>query len=271
VSGTVLAGDNILITIARDKAAEIEVRKRESSLEEMRARSLDMPPTRGFINSMKSSVNSGNPAVIAEIKKASPSRGLIREAFAPADIAASYQLGGASCLSVLTDEKYFRGCDDYLRVAREACSLPVLRKDFTIDEFQVWETRQLGADCILLIVAVLGDSRLGEFASLATEIGLDVLVEVHDEAELARAAELKLTMIGINNRDLTNFTTSLDTTIDLLPAVPHDCLVVTESGIHSREDVERLCLSGVHAFLVGEAFMSAVDPGKRLAEMFFQG
>jgi indole-3-glycerol phosphate synthase len=230
-----------------------------------------MPQARGFVTRMKLSVASGSPAVVAEIKRASPSRGLIRENFAPGDIAASYQQGGATCLSVLTDEKYFRGCDDYLREAREACSLPVLRKDFTVDEFQVWETRLLGADCILLIVAVLGDSRLGEFAALATEIGLDVLVEVHDEAELARAAGLNLTMIGINNRDLTNFTTSLDTTIDLLPAVPHDYLVVTESGINSREEVARLRSSGVDAFLVGEAFMSAADPGKRLAEIFFEG
>jgi indole-3-glycerol phosphate synthase len=206
--------------------------------------------------------------VIAEIKRASPSRGVLRADFRPADIAASYEAGGAACLSVLTDRDFFQGDDDCLRQARAACTLPVLRKDFVVDIYQVHESRLLGADCILLIVAALDDARLREFAALAAQLGLDVLVEVHDAAELERALALDLPLIGINNRDLRTFDTRLETTLDLLPAIPRDRVVVTESGIHTALDVRRLRTCGVNAFLVGEAFMRAPDPGAELRKLF---
>ncbi|MFT7673847.1 MAG: indole-3-glycerol phosphate synthase, partial [Gammaproteobacteria bacterium] len=209
-----------------------------------------------------------NPAVIAEIKKASPSKGVIREDFRPAEIAQSYALSGATCLSVLTDVDFFQGHDDYLGMAREACSLPVIRKDFVVDEYQVYEARVLGADCILLIVAALSDDQLKCFYDLAIAIGLDVLVEVHNVAELDRALILGLSLIGINNRNLRTFETSLDTTIDLLSRVPDGCLVVTESGIHTIDDVHRMQSHGVNAFLVGEAFMRAGDPGSEMSRLF---
>jgi indole-3-glycerol phosphate synthase len=269
VSTAAVDEGSVLVRIISDKKIEVKARARRVPVRDLQVRCREMPLARGFIAGMRARVDAGDPAVIAEIKRASPSRGLIREDFSPRQIAGSYQSGGAACLSVLTDETYFLGRDEHLVAAREACSLPVLRKDFTIQEYQVWEARALGADCILLIVAVLEDALLRDLNALAGELGLDVLVEVHNETELQRVAGMSLPLIGINNRDLRNFTTSLDTTIDLLPGVPDGCLVVTESGIHSREDVAKLRAVGVRAFLVGEAFMSSDDPGERLAEMFY--
>jgi indole-3-glycerol phosphate synthase len=206
--------------------------------------------------------------VIAEIKKASPSKGVIRADFRPAEIAASYAQGGAACLSVLTDMDFFQGSDDYLQQARAACRLPALRKDFLIDAWQVFESRVLGADCVLLIVAALSEGQLQEYAGLAAELGLDVLVEVHDEDELQRALRVPAPLLGINNRSLRSFEVSLDTTLRLRDAVPADRLLVTESGIHTPEDVHRMRQHGVQAFLVGEAFMRAADPGAELARLF---
>ena len=210
----------------------------------------------------------GEAAVIAEIKKASPSKGVIREDFDPVAIAEAYQRGGAACLSVLTDRDFFQGHEDYLSAAREACDLPVIRKDFIVDPYQVVEARAIGADCILLIVAALDDATLAELDAAARELGMDVLVEVHDRTELERALRLELDLVGINNRNLRTFETRLETTLDLLDAVPPGCLVVTESGIHGRADVARMRASGVHAFLVGEAFMRAEDPGAELQYLF---
>jgi indole-3-glycerol phosphate synthase len=210
------------------------------------------------------------PAIIAEIKKASPSQGVIRDPFDPAQIARSYQSGGATCLSVLTDHDFFQGSEAYLAQAKQACNLPVLRKDFMIDPYQVFEARAIGADCILLIVAALDDAVLGELAQLATQLKLDVLVEVHDAAELQRALQLPLPLIGINNRNLRTFETSLDTTLQLLADIPEDRIVVTESAIHSREDVATMREHGVNAFLVGEAFMRAAEPGEKLQELFYR-
>jgi len=207
--------------------------------------------------------------VIAEIKKASPSKGLLREDFHPADIAKSYEEGGAACLSVLTDADFFQGHEDYLKQARAACSLPVIRKDFIIDPYQVYEARAMGADCILLIVAALGDVMLLELSQLADQLGMDVLVEVHDAQELQRALSLPLKLIGINNRNLRSFDTSLQTTIDLLADIGDDRIVVTESGIHSVDDVKLMRDHKVNAFLVGEAFMRADDPGQQLKSLFF--
>ncbi|HEV2110803.1 MAG TPA: indole-3-glycerol phosphate synthase TrpC, partial [Gammaproteobacteria bacterium] len=210
----------------------------------------------------------GRPAVIAEIKKASPSQGVLREDFDPAAIAGSYAAAGASCLSILTDRQFFQGEAEYLQQGREACALPVLRKDFIIDPWQVYESRLLGADCILLIVKALGDAQLRELAALAADLGMDALLEVHDGEELERALALKPPFVGINNRDLTSFHTDVAVTLGLLPRIPKGCLVVTESGIKTREDVARMRGHGVNGFLVGEAFMRADDPGSKLAELF---
>ena len=207
--------------------------------------------------------------MIAEIKKASPSKGVIRENFNPAEIATSFQSGGAACLSVLTDRDFFQGSADYLKAAREACDLPVIRKDFIIDEYQVYEARAMGADCILLIVAALGDAQMAELNGLAHHLEMDVLIEAHDETELLRALALSPTLVGINNRDLRTFDVSLDTTLDLLSKVPEDCLVVTESGILGTDDVALMRRNNVNAFLVGEAFMRAGDPGQKMRELFF--
>ena len=215
---------------------------------------------RGFYRALAQRAGAGEAAVIAEVKKASPSKGVIREDFVPAQIAASYQAGGAACLSVLTDVDFFQGADRYLQEAREACALPVLRKDFTVDPYQVIEARAIGADAGLLIVAALEDPQMRELAA-ADHYGLDVLVEVHDRAELERALDLGQPMVGINNRDLHTFDTRLDTTLQLLAHIPDERLVITESGIHSREDVARMRDAGVHTFLVGEAFMRAAQPG----------
>ncbi len=226
------------------------------------------PPLRGFVRAIEQRLEAGRPAVIAEVKKASPSKGLLRADFDPADIARRYQAGGAACLSVLTDVDFFQGSDDYLRAARAACELPVLRKDFVIDPYQVYEARLLGADCILLIAAALSDDQLAELTGLATQVGLDVLVEVHSAEELERVLPLGLRLLGINNRDLRSFEVRLETTLDLLERVPPQCIVVTESGIHTRADVQRMRAAGVEAFLVGEAFMRAPDPGRALQELF---
>ncbi len=225
-------------------------------------------PPRGFEAAMRARIERGAAAVIAEIKQASPSKGVLREAFDPPAIARSYERHGAACLSVLTDENFFRGALSDLRAARAACALPALRKDFIIDAYQVYEARTSGADAILLIVAVLDDAQLGDFTSIAHELGMDVLVEVHAADELERALRLDTALIGINNRNLRSFDVSLDTTLSLLPRVPPGRLVVTESGIRARGDVARMRAAGVHAFLVGEAFMRAPEPGEALGELF---
>jgi indole-3-glycerol phosphate synthase len=223
---------------------------------------------RGFVAALRARIAEGRPAVIAEVKKASPSKGVIRADFVPASLAASYQRGGAACLSVLTDVRFFQGAPEHLLQARDACSLPVLRKDFLIDEYQVCEARALGADCVLLIVAALDDARLAALEACAHALGMDVLVEVHDASELERALRLATPLVGINNRDLRTFEVSLETTLSQLHRIPSDRLVVTESGILARADVQRMRAAGVDTFLVGEAFMRAPDPGAALAELF---
>jgi len=223
---------------------------------------------RGFARALRERTASGRSAVIAEVKRASPSKGLLRDPFEPAAIAASYQQGGAACLSVLTDEQFFQGAAEHLRQARAACALPVLRKDFVVDTWQIIEARTWGADCVLLIAAALSNDQLQEFEACAHELGMDVLVEVHDEEELQRALALQTPLIGINNRNLRTFEVSLDTTINLLDGIPSDRLVVTESGILAPADVRRMREAGVNAFLVGEAFMRAADPGAALTGLF---
>jgi len=260
--------DDILQRILARKVEEIRTSSAQTSLVELSARVADLPPTRGFAAALEAKIEAGVPAVIAEIKKASPSKGVIRTDFDPAAIARSYAASGAACLSVLTDADFFQGSEAYLQQAREACDLPVLRKDFTIDAYQVYEARAIGADCILLIVAALGDAGLLELALLAAELELDVLVEVHDEAELERALDIPAPLIGINNRSLRTFETSLDTTLRLQGRIDDGRLLVTESGIHTTDDVARLRAAGVEAFLVGEAFMRAADPGAELARLF---
>ncbi|HHH35654.1 MAG TPA: indole-3-glycerol phosphate synthase TrpC [Gammaproteobacteria bacterium] len=259
---------DILRKILHRKAEEVAARRAALPLEALRAQAGSAPPVRGFAAAIGERLARGEAAVIAEIKKASPSKGVLREDFDPAAIAASYARGGAACLSVLTDRDFFQGDGADLSQARAACGLPVLRKDFIIDPYQVYEARAMGADCILLIVAALDDRRLAELAALARELEMDVLVEVHDRAELERALALPLPLVGINNRDLRSFETRLETTLDLLPLIPPERIVVTESGILDRRDVARMRGRGVHAFLVGEAFMRAPDPGMRLRELF---
>jgi indole-3-glycerol phosphate synthase len=224
---------------------------------------------RGFIRSIEQKITSGKAGVITEIKKASPSKGILRENFIPAQIAQSYEKHGAACLSVLTDVDYFQGCNDYLQQARAACSIPVLRKDFTIDPYQIYEARAIGADAILLIVACLELNQMKELEACAHELGLDVLVEVHDAAELDQALELKTSLLGINNRNLKTFEVTLQTTLSLLSSVPDSKTLVTESGILSRTDVELMRTNQVNAFLVGEVFMRSADPGVALSELFF--
>lgn len=259
---------DILRQIILDKAEEVALRKIHNPLEEIKTRAKDASPVRGFTHAIKQRIGDGKLAVIAEVKKASPSKGVIRENFDPAAIAGCFEKAGATCLSVLTDEKYFQGSDQYLMEARVACNLPVLRKDFIIDPYQVYEARAIGADCILLIVACLEDTQMQELAALATELGLDVLVEVHNREELERGLMLRTPLIGVNNRDLHTFETSLQTTLDLLPDIFHDRTIVTESGIHTPDDVAMMRRHEVFAFLVGEAFMAADDPGAKLAELF---
>jgi indole-3-glycerol phosphate synthase len=259
---------DILQKILRRKTEEVAHRIAQVSFEEMLQRAAAADAPRGFAEALKSKVEAGQPAVIAEIKKASPSKGVMRPEFFPDEIARSYAKHGAACLSVLTDRDFFQGSEEYLKEARAACALPVLRKDFLIDPYQVAEARAIGADCILLIAAALGDPRLAELADLAGELGMDVLVEVHGAAELERALKLGLPLIGINNRDLRSFEVRLDTTLGLLPMIPEGCLVITESGILAPEDVALMRSRGVNAFLVGEAFMRAKEPGAKLAELF---
>lgn len=260
--------NDILQRILARKAEEVVQRRGERPLAELQARIADLPPARGFTAAIRRNVGAGEPAVIAEVKKASPSKGLIRADFDPAAIARSYEAAGAACLSVLTDVDFFQGSDAYLREARDACALPVLRKDFTIDPYQVHEARALGADCILLIVAALDDAALVEMTNLAHGIGLDVLVEVHDIDELERALQTDAALVGVNNRNLRTFGVSLETTLDLREAVPRDRILVTESGIATREDVARMREAGVEAFLVGESFMRDADPGAALRRLF---
>lgn len=259
---------DILKKIIARKREEIAERSQQVSLAEMIERARTADACRGFVAAIRSKIAAGRAAVIAEIKKASPSKGVMREDFRPADIAVSYEKGGAACLSVLTDKDFFQGSEEYLQQARAACALPVIRKDFIIDPYQVYEARAIGADCILLIVAALDDAQLTELAELATQLGMDVLVEVHDADELARALPLNLPLVGINNRNLRTFEVSLQTTLDMLAAIPADRIVVTESAIHTREDVALMRDHAVNAFLVGEAFMRAEDPGAQLAELF---
>ncbi len=261
----------ILETILARKHEEVAERAGRVGLPELRDRCRDLPAPRGFARRLQQVIDGGEPAVIAEIKKASPSKGLIRPDFDPAAIARSYEAAGAACLSVLTDVDFFQGHDDYLVAARDAVGLPVLRKDFTVCSYQVLEARALGADCILLIVAAFEreDSLLRDLTLQAQSLGLDVLVEVHDADELERALGLGVTLVGINNRDLHSFETRLETSIELRQRVPDDRLLITESGIHTDEDVARMREHGIHAFLVGESFMRAPDPGRRLRELFF--
>lgn len=260
---------DILKKILDRKAEEVADRKSRISLSELESRLASASPVRGFVEAIEDCIEDGRAAVIAEIKKASPSKGVMREHFVPAEIAESYARHGATCLSVLTDIDFFQGSDAYLQQARAACALPVIRKDFMIDPYQVYEARAMGADCILLIVAALSDGQLGELTDLANQLRLDVLVEVHDGEELERALQLDTTLVGINNRNLRTFETSLNTTLDLLGEIPDNRIVVTESGIHTREDVALMRQKGVNAFLVGEAFMREKEPGEKLAELFF--
>lgn len=259
---------DILKKIVRRKAEEVAARREQLSQADLISRLEQASPPRGFVDGIKAKLAASQAAVIAEIKKASPSKGVLREDFRPAAIAESYERGGAACLSVLTDIDFFQGADAYLQQARAACSLPVLRKDFIIDPYQIYEARVIGADCILLIAACLEDEELKSLSDLAAELGLDVLIEVHDAEELQRILPLNTTLIGINNRNLRTFETSLQTTIDLLAQIPEERIVVTESGIHTVADVSLMREHDVHSFLVGEAFMRAEEPGERLAELF---
>ena len=259
---------DILQRIVAVKHEEIAVARARQDLPSLRREAEARRDLRDFEGALRARVAAGSAAVIAEIKKASPSKGVIREHFVPAEIAASYERHGAACLSVLTDERFFQGSSAYLQQARGACALPVLRKDFMVDEYQVFEARAMGADCILLIAACLDDARMADLEACAQSLGLAVLVEVHDRAELDRALRLRTRLLGINNRNLRSFEVSLQTTLDLKRAVPADRLLVTESGILGGEDVRRMRDAGVHAFLVGEAFMRADDPGAALASLF---
>jgi indole-3-glycerol phosphate synthase len=260
--------EDILQRILARKREEVEERTRRVPLADLEARTAGAPAVRGFADALHARIAAGHAGVIAEVKKASPSKGVIRERFDPSAIARSYEAGGAACLSVLTDIDFFQGHDTFLRHARAACALPVLRKDFIVDAYQVHEARVLGADCVLLIVAALDDAQLADYTHLALSLGMDVLVEVHDLDELERALPVPAPLLGINNRSLRTFEVSLDTTLDMRGAVPGDRLLVTESGIHTREDVARMRGHGVHAFLVGEAFMRAPEPGEELARLF---
>ncbi|MEH6418202.1 indole-3-glycerol phosphate synthase TrpC [Pseudomonas sp. CGJS7] len=259
---------DILNTIIARKHEEIEQRSRVRSLADLRARATGQPPARGFVDAIKRKRAAGEAAVIAEVKKASPSKGVIRPDFKPAEIARSYEAGGAACLSVLTDVDFFQGSNAYLAEARAACALPALRKDFTIDPYQIYEARTIGADAILLIVAALEDGPMIEMAGLAMELGMDVLVEVHDIDELERALQTDCELIGVNNRNLRTFEVSLDTSIALREAVPRDRTLVTESGIATAADVARMRAAGIDTFLVGESFMRERDPGSALQRLF---
>lgn len=260
---------SVLDKIVARKIEEVAERRARVSLAELEALAKQADAPRGFAQALRDRVARREAAVIAEVKKASPSKGIIRERFMPAEIARSYEAGGAACLSVLTDIDFFQGADAYLQQARAACSLPVIRKDFMIDPYQIVEARALGADCVLLIVANLEDGQMAELAAVAKEQKLDVLVEVHDGDELERALRLDTPLLGINNRNLHTFEVSLNTTLELKSRVPADRLVITESGILGRADVELMAANDVYAFLVGEAFMRAEEPGAELKRLFF--
>jgi indole-3-glycerol phosphate synthase len=263
---------DILNKIVQTKHEEVAQRLRKTPLADMRSDAESRVLTRDFEGALRTKIAAGQAAVIAEVKKASPSKGLLREDFIPADIAQSYAFGdghtSAACLSVLTDQQYFQGSTDYLKQARASCDLPVLRKDFMVDVFQIYESRAMGADCILLIAACLNDAQMADFEAVAQALGMAVLVEVHDAQEFERALKLKTPLLGVNNRNLRTFEVSLDTTLSLMAELPPEKLLITESGIATREDVLRLRQAGVHAFLVGEAFMRAPEPGEALAELF---
>ena len=260
--------DDILQKILHRKREEVASRRQTTPLDELKARIAEQPVPRGFADALRAKINVNTPAVIAEVKRASPSQGVIRDNFWPSEIAISYEKSGAACLSVLTDTDFFQGNDEHLRQAREACLLPALRKDFTLDPYQIYEARSLGADCVLLIVAALDDAQLNGYCDLARELGMDVLVEAHDAGEVDRALKTSAPLIGINNRDLRTFKTSLDTTLSLRGKIPSDRILVTESGIRTRDDVKRMRDAAVYAFLVGETFMRAEDPGAELEKLF---
>lgn len=259
---------DILVKILNRKREEIAERSAKVSVEQLKQQCESADAVRGFIEAIENKIASKQSAVIAEIKKASPSKGLLRENFEPAEIASSYANHGAACLSILTDKDYFQGDEEYLKQARAVCDLPVIRKDFIIDPYQVYEARAIDADCILLIVAALDDGVLQSLFDLAHELGMDVLMEVHDKDEMRRALKTGARLIGINNRNLRNFDTSLETTLSMLDMVNEDHILVTESGIYTRGDVQLMRDNNVNAFLVGEAFMRADNPGEKLAELF---
>lgn len=259
---------DVLRRIVRDKAALVARRAERTPLAALSGQVEAAAPVRGFADQLLQVADSGRLPVIAEIKKASPSKGVLRAEFNPAEIAAAYENAGAACLSVLTDTPYFQGSDDDLLAARAACSLPVLRKDFMIDPWQIYESRVLGADCVLLIVAALGDASLFEMCELAQELGMDVLVEVHDEQELDRALQTSARLIGVNNRNLSTFATDIATTVNLAPRITAPRVLVSESGINEHVQIQRLTAAGARAFLVGEAFMRAPDPGQALTALF---
>ena len=259
----------ILNKIIEHKKNELVDRMQRVPLEKMQEMANNSPSPRGFENALRSAQQANRPGVIAEIKRASPSKGILRENINPMQIASSYQMNGASCISILTDSEFFKGSCAILELARKTCFLPFLRKDFIIDTYQVYETRAVDADCLLLIVAALEDEQMAELYALGKELRMDVLVEVHNDEELDRALNLEPTLLGINNRNLYTFETSLDTTLNLLSKIPENCHVVTESGIHTKEDVTLMIENGVNSFLVGEVFMIADDPGAKLKELFF--
>ncbi|KQP17189.1 indole-3-glycerol phosphate synthase TrpC [Pseudorhodoferax sp. Leaf267] len=260
--------EDILKKIAGVKHEEVAAARKRKPLAEVREDAESRVLTRDFLGAMRAKITAGQPAVIAEIKKASPSKGVLRPDFIPADIAQSYAEFGAACLSVLTDKQFFQGSVDYLKQARASCQLPVLRKDFMVDAYQIYESRVMGADAVLLIAAILDDAQMAEFEAIARQLDMAVLVEVHDAAELERALKLKTPLVGINNRNLRTFEVSLQTTLGLRKSVPADRILVTESGILASADVRRMRDADVHAFLVGEAFMRAPEPGEALAELF---
>ncbi len=258
----------ILTRIIARKREEITERQAISSLSDVKAIASHADATRGFAQQLNQQAQSGKAAIIAEIKKASPSKGVIRDVFQPAEIAISYEQAGASCLSVLTDKDFFQGHEDYLKAARSACSLPVLRKDFMVDPYQIYEARVIGADCILLIVSALTDMQLQDYSGLAQELGMDVLVEVHGADELDRALPLEGALLGINNRNLHSFEVTLENTFELLESIPEDRQIITESGIHTTEDVDAMFSRNINRFLVGEAFMRQENPGEGLENLF---
>ncbi len=259
---------DILKKILDKKAEEVARRRVGMTIANLEEIAADVEGPRGFYNALQSKVLAKTPAIIAEIKKASPSKGVIREDFQPIAIGQDYAMNGAACLSVLTDKDFFQGSEVYLQMVRERCPLPVLRKDFMIDPYQIYEARALGADCILLIVAALEDGQMHELSDTATKLGMDVLVEVHNAEELQRALTLDTKLIGINNRNLRTFETSLQTTLDLKADIPADRLIITESGIHTHEDVQLMLDNGIYTFLVGEVFMRAESPGQKMRELF---